>query len=179
MPEPTAPTADRPIIPTDYGIPASTQGLLDWAHVDRRLAQATVYWLATSGPGAIPRVRPVDGLWHDGVLYVGGHPDTRWARDLVANPRVAVHLDDGTDVAILEGDAELLEHGVDAELAAILAALSNEKYPQYGMTAASYEAGPGPFAIRPRRAFAWTSFPRDVTRFRWAQPARAIADSET
>ena len=34
------------------------------------------------------------------------------------------------------------------------------------MTADSY-SGPGPYAIRTERAFAWSSFPRDVTRFRF------------
>ena len=70
----TTPTADRPLIPKEYGIPATTTGLLEWTHLDERLAKATVYWLATSGPGGVPRVRPLDGLWHDGVLYVGGSP---------------------------------------------------------------------------------------------------------
>lgn len=160
------PTADRPRIPAEYGIPTSTKGLLAWSHLEQRLTDATVYRIATSGPGGVPRVRPVDGLWHAGVLYVGGSPETRWARDLAANPRVAVHLDDGGDAVILEGEAELLEHGVDAEMAVTLADLSNAKYPQYGMTPEMY-TGPGPFAIRPRRAFGWTSFPKDVTRFRF------------
>jgi hypothetical protein len=160
------PTADRPRIPSEYGIPSSTRGLLDWSHAETRLREAMVYWIATAGPGGVPRVRPLDGLWHDGVLYVGGSPETRWARDLAANPQVAVHLDGGTDVLILEGEAELLEHGVGRELAVTLADLSNAKYPQYGMTPDSYR-GPGPYAIRPRLAFGWTSFPKDVTRFRF------------
>ena len=58
-----------------------------------------VYWIATSGPGGVPRVSALDGLSVDGVLYVGGSPETRWARDLETNPLVAVHLDGGTDVA--------------------------------------------------------------------------------
>ncbi len=165
MTDPT-PTADRPRIPTEYGIPRSTKGLLAWSHLVERLLAATVYWVATCGPGGVPRVRPLDGLWHAGVLYVGGSPKTRWARDLAENPRVAVHLDDGGDAVILEGEAELLEHGVDATLAVTLAELSNAKYPQYGMTPEMYR-GPGQFAIRPRLAFGWTSFPRDVTRFRF------------
>ena len=162
----TRPTADRAALPPDYGGPGAGDDLLDWSHVDERLRTATVYWLATSGPGGIPRVRPVDGLWHEEVLYIGGAPTTRWARDLQANPRVAVHLDDGSDVVIVEGEAELLEHGVGPDLAAILAGLSNEKYPQYGMTPEEY-AGPGPYAIRPRVALGWRAFPRDVTRFRF------------
>ena len=161
-----APRADRPRMPAEYGIPRTTEGLLDWAHVDARLRAAPAYWLATAGPDGLPRVRPLDGLWHGGVLYVGGSPETRWARDLRTNARVTVHLDGTTDVVILEGEAELLEHGVGPELAVTLAALSNEKYPQYGMTPESY-TGPGPFAIRPARAFAWTNFPKDVTRFRF------------
>ena len=162
------PIADRPRIPPEYGIPKSTKGLLAWSHLEERLAGATVYWIATSGPGGIPRVRPLDGLWHAGVLYVGGSPQTRWARDLAENPRVAVHLDDGSDAVILEGEAELLEHGVDEDLAVILADLSNAKYPQYGMTPDSYR-GPGPYAIRPKLAFGWTRFPKDVTRFRFGR----------
>lgn len=161
-----APTADRPRIPAEYGIPTSTKDLLDWTHVDERLRAATVYWIATAGRGGTPHVRPVDGLWHEGVLYVGGSPETRWARDLEANPRLAVHLDGGSDVVILEGEAELLEHGVDADLAVTLADLSNAKYPQYGMTPEMY-GGPGPYAFRPKVAFGWTNFPRDVTRFRF------------
>ena len=160
------PTADRPRIPAEYGIPTSTKGLLAWSHLEQRLIDATVYWIATSGPGGVPRVRPVDGLWHAGVLYVGGSPKTRWARDLAANPQVAVHLDDGSDAVILEGEAEQLENGVDADTAVTLANLSNAKYPQYGMTPEMYTRR-GPFAIRPRLAFGWTSFPRDVTRFRF------------
>jgi hypothetical protein len=160
------PTADRPRIPAEYGIPRSREGLLDWAHLDDRMRTATVYWVGTCGPDGQPRIRPLDGLWHAGVLYVGGSPETRWARDIEGNAKVAVHLDDGSDVVILEGEAELLEHGVGPELAVTLAELSNAKYPQYGMTPESYR-GPGPFAIRPRVAFGWTSFPKDVTRFRF------------
>lgn len=162
------PTTDRPLIPAEYGVPSGTKGLLGWGHAEERLRAATVYWVATSGPDGSPRVRPVDGLWHAGVLYIGGSPETRWARDIEKNPRVAVHLDGGTDVVILEGEAELLEKGVGPELAKTLADLSNAKYPQYGMTPEMY-AGPGPFAIRPAVGFGWTDFPKDVTRFRFAR----------
>ncbi|MBA2719814.1 MAG: pyridoxamine 5'-phosphate oxidase family protein [Chloroflexi bacterium] len=163
---PGLPIADRPIMPAEYGIPATVDGILPWIHVERRLTEAMVYWIATSGPGGRPRVRPLDGLFLDRILYVGGSPATRWARDLETNQQVAVHLD-GLDVVILEGTAELLESGVEPDLAVRLAAMSNDKYPQYGMTAESYR-GPGPFAIRPSLVFAWTQFPADVTRFRMA-----------
>ena len=163
-----SPTVDRPRMPRAYGVPSNTKGLMSWSRVESRLTEAKVYWVATAGPDGQPRVRPVDGIYVDGTIYVGGSPETRWTRDLRANPRVAVHLDDGHDVVILEGVAELLEQGVDPETAERLAAASNAKYPEYGVKASDY-AGPGPYAIRPHVAFAWSSFPKDVTRFRFRE----------
>jgi hypothetical protein len=165
-PTPARPIAERARMPAEYGRPEPTDRLLDWSHVEQRLTDARVYWLATSGPGGRPRVRPLDGLYVDGVIYVGGSLETRWSRDLEENPQVAVHLDDGSDVVIVEGVAELLQNGGGPELAERLAVATNAKYPEYGMTAQSY-SGPGPYAVRPRVAYGWTSFPKDVTRFRF------------
>jgi hypothetical protein len=150
-------------------MPATLKGLIGWSAVEPRWVDATVYWVATASADGTPHVRPVDGLFVDGRLFVGGSPETRWVRDLHENQRASVHLDDGSDVAILEGDVELLD-GIEPGLAARLAAESNRKYPQYGMTAESY-AGPGVIAIRPRTGFAWKAFPKDLTRFRFPSDA--------
>jgi nitroimidazol reductase NimA-like FMN-containing flavoprotein (pyridoxamine 5'-phosphate oxidase superfamily) len=161
----TAPRIDRPEIPAEYGIARATAHV-DWSHVEERLGAARVYWIATVGAGGRPRVRPVDGMYVDGVIYVGGSPETRWVRDVAANPHVSVHLDtlEG-DVVIVEGDAEVLQRNSD-EFAERLAAASKAKYPEYGMTAAQFK-GPGPIAIRPRKVVAWTDFMKDPTRFRF------------
>jgi nitroimidazol reductase NimA-like FMN-containing flavoprotein (pyridoxamine 5'-phosphate oxidase superfamily) len=160
-----APRVDRPEIPAEYGVAKAT-GHVEWAHVEERLDAARVYWIATVGPGGRPRVRPVDGMYVDGVIYVGGSPETRWVRDVAANPAVSIHLDtlEG-DVVIVEGDAAVLEHNSD-EFAERMAAVSNAKFPEYGMTAASFR-GPGPIAITPRKVIAWTNFMKDPTRFRF------------
>ena len=160
-----APRVDRPEIPAEYGV-ARAKDHVPWSHVEERLTAARLYWIATVGSGGRPRVRPVDGLFVDGVLYVGGSPETRWVQEALANPRVSVHLDavDG-DVVIVDGDAVVLEKNSD-EFAERMAAVSNAKYPEYGMTAASY-TGPGPIAITPRKVIAWTNFMKDPTRFRF------------
>ena len=159
-----APRVDRPEIPAEYGVGKATEHV-SWDHVEERLASARVYWVATVGASGRPRVRPVDGLFVDGVLYVGGSPATRWVQELGANPHVSVHLDGADDVVIVDGDAVTLQQNSD-EFAERMAAVSNEKYPEYGMTAASYK-GPGPIAITPRKVIAWTNFMKDPTRFRF------------
>jgi hypothetical protein len=160
------PTADRPRFPRAYGVPKTLSGLMDWGTVQERLNEAKVYWVGTAGPDGRPAVRPVDGLWLDGGLHVGGSPETLWVRNLLANPRVSVHLDGGHDVAILEGEAELLADGVEPELAERIAAESNRKY-GYGVKADDFIGKPAGFRIRPRLALAWRQFPKDVTRFRF------------
>lgn len=156
------PRVDRPEMPEEYGIGKAT-GHVDWSHVEERLSADRVYWIVTVSASGRPRVRPVDGLYLDGLLYVGGALETQWVRELAANPLVSVHLDGGDDVVIVDGEAEIL-NGVDDERAARLAAISNTKFPEYGMTADSY-GGPGPIAITPRKVIAWTSFMKDPTRF--------------
>ena len=97
----TDPRADRPHIP-GYGIPESTDGILPWSWATERLERATIYWLATAGTDAAPHVIPIWGAWVDGHWYVEGGP-TRWQRNLRANPQLAVHIEFGDEVVIVEG----------------------------------------------------------------------------
>jgi hypothetical protein len=162
-PKPTAaPRVDRPEIPAEYGVSKAREHV-EWSHVEERFTKDRVYWIATAGSSGRPRVRPIDGLFVDGVIYVGGSPETRWVREIAANPHVSIHLDGVDDVVIAEGDAEVLA-SVDDELAKRLAAASNAKFPEYGMTPASYTGG-GVIAIRTRKVIAWTDFTKNPTRF--------------
>ena len=158
------PRVDRPEIPGEYGTSKATEHI-EWGHVEDRLTADRVYWIATVGPGGRPRVRPIDGVYVDGAIYVGGSPKTRWVRELAANPHVSVHLDGLGEVVIVEGEAEVLT-GVDDELAGRLAEASNAKYPEYGMTPGFYSAN-GAIAITPRKVIAWTEITKDPTRFRF------------
>jgi Pyridoxamine 5'-phosphate oxidase len=153
----------RPVrFPAAYGAPGGPESLLPWSHVEERMRRASNYWIVTVGPDA----RPVDGVWVDGALCFGGAPETRWVRNLMANPSISVHLSSEAEAIILEGAAEYVSEPSHA-LAAPAMAASREKYPQY------YSGPETPFrpfwALRPATAFAWTleGFPRGATRWRF------------
>ncbi|MGH2418465.1 MAG: pyridoxamine 5'-phosphate oxidase family protein [Candidatus Limnocylindria bacterium] len=158
------PHVDRPGIPAEYGVTSASE-FVEWSHVEERITADRVYWVATVGPSGRPRVRPIDGVYVDGALWVGGSPETRWVREVMANPHVSVHLDGLDDIIILEGEAEVLT-SVHADLAERLAAASNAKFPEYGMTPAVYRRRGG-IAIRPRKVITWTDITRNPTRFRF------------
>ena len=160
-----APRVDRPGIPGEYGTSKATE-FVDWSHVEERLTAERVFWIATVGEAGRPRVRPVDGVYVDRAIYVGGSHQTRWVREVKANPHVSIHLDGIDDVVIVDGEAEMLTAIADPELARRLAAASNAKYPEYGMTPAFY-ASSGAIAVRLRKVISWTDISRDPTRFRF------------
>jgi general stress protein 26 len=156
------PKVDRPAIPAEYGITKARRHV-EWGHVEDRLAADRVYWIATVSRQGRPRMLPIDGLYLDGVIWVGGSHQTGWVRDLADNPHVAIHLDGVDDVVIVHGEAEMLV-SVDEETAERLAAASRAKFPEYGMQAAFY-AKNGAIAIRPRKVISWTDISADPTRF--------------
>jgi nitroimidazol reductase NimA-like FMN-containing flavoprotein (pyridoxamine 5'-phosphate oxidase superfamily) len=160
------PVVDRPAIPAAYGVAGATEHV-PWEHVEERLSSDRAYWIATVGPSGRPSVRPIDGVYLDGALYVGGSPETRWIRDLAGNPNVAVHLASVDDVVIVEGEAERLTT-MDRELAERLAAASNAKFPEYHQTTKVYMAR-GAIAIRPRKVVTWSDITRNPTRFRFGR----------
>jgi hypothetical protein len=153
------PRPDRPFIAEpDYGIPTTLEGVLPWSHVTDRMQQARNYWVGTVGPGERPHAVPVWGVWVGDTLYFGGGPRTRWSRNLAANPRVAVHLESGDDVVILEGEVDQIVNPQHPLLAEV-----DDAYEQkYGM-----RHGPPVWVLRPRLVLAWSEFPTNATRWRF------------
>jgi hypothetical protein len=107
---------------------------------------------------------PVWGAWLEGTLYFDGHPQTRWARNLAANPAANVHLESGNQVVILEGAIDLLP-SLDRERAEAVVGAFSAKYPY--PPAVEDLVSRGLFALRPAVVYAWTSFPQTVTRWRF------------
>jgi general stress protein 26 len=154
----------RPQLPKDYGMPPDAKGMLTWDWVEERLQKARNYWVCTAYPNGQPHAVPVWAIWLNGTLYLDGHPQTRWARNITGNPAVTVHLESGDEVVILEGIVEDMPH-VDRELAEQLAAASNEKYSFFTKVEEMVERGM--FAFHPKVALAWGEFPKTMTKWRF------------
>src|SRR5918998_5904457 len=130
---PAEPVAQLLDVPTAYGTPEVT---LPWERVRRRLEDALHYWLATVRPDGRPHVVPLDGIWLDDAWHFGGSPDTVKHRNLTADPRAALHLEDATSAVIVEGGCEVIR--ADDALARRLSELSKAKY-GYGPPPATYK----------------------------------------
>lgn len=163
------PRGQRPRFQKEYGVPETEEGLLPWSHVDERLTNARNYWLVTVRPDGRPHAVPLWGAWVDGAFYFDGGGVK--VRNLKHNPAVTVHLESGDDVVILEGvaaeiarPARALFERIDASYAARYSYRPSDELKD---GAEPYPEG-GLYALRPRTALAWTEFPKDVTRFVFA-----------
>ena len=112
---------------------------------------------------------PIWGAWVDGRWYVEGGP-TRWQRNLRANPQIAIHVEFGDEVVIVEGPARELvappEPLADADPGRLrqVPPPATRRAPATGPRAGLWE-------LHPVKAFAWSTFPDDMTRFTFAQDA--------
>ena len=131
-----------------------------WADVDRKLAEAKHYWLATVRSDGRPHVVPVDGLWLEARLCFGGVESTVWQRNMRHDPRVTVHLDDSVAAVIVEGTCAV--EVPDRTGAEALVAASKSKY-NYAPPIDAYLSGV--WTLSPEKVLAWTDLTVDATRF--------------
>jgi PPOX class probable F420-dependent enzyme len=126
---------------------------------ESRLRSEPIIWLTTVRADGQAQATPVWFLWDGETFLLYSQPDAQKVRNLAANPKVALHLDDdgsGGDVVTVEGTATVepdtpRADRVDGYLT---------KY-QAAIDALGYE--PGPFArtystairVRPTRVRVW------------------------
>ncbi len=106
------PTIPKPVIPANpagYELPTQESELLDWDFVDQRMSETLYYWIATTGDDGQPHTVPLWGIWYNYRVHFDGSPKTRWARNLLQNPKISVHVPSATEVVMIEGHAQIIE----------------------------------------------------------------------
>jgi len=81
------------------------------AHIDQRLRSDPIIWLSTVRRDGRPHTVPVWFLWDGSTILIFSQPDNLKIRNLRTNSNVSLALDDtddGSDVVVVEGKAELL-----------------------------------------------------------------------
>ncbi len=124
-------------------------GLLDWSETAKRFAAARNYWVSTASLAGHPHAMPVWGVWLDDRFVFSTSPASRKARNLMSNPEVTVHLEDGDAVVIIEGRAAEVRDPIG--LSAFLTAYN----PKYRWDFTLEQVARGVFDVHPARAFAW------------------------
>jgi hypothetical protein len=151
--------ASRPYIAhAEYGVPKTMKGALPWSHAVERLEKAKNYWIGTAQSDGKPHTMPTWGVWVDNTLYFGGGPETRWSRNLTENPQVAVHLESGDDVVIVEGRVDRITDPADPRLTAVDDAYEVKYKMRHGAPV---------WVLRPKVVFAWSQFPTNMTRWKF------------
>jgi len=139
----------RPATPGYFKAEHEGSGLLDWEAVAARFSAVRNYWVSTASASGRPHAMPVWGVWLDDRFMFSTSPDSRKARNLRANPQVAIHLEDGDAAIVIEGRAT--EIGDPRKLLAFLEAYN----PKYAWNFTPDQVGRGVFDVRPQKAFAW------------------------
>ena len=83
------------------------------AYVEQRLQKEIIIWLSSVRPDGRPHLVPVWFLWHEGKIVIFSKLDQK-IRNLHANSNVMLALealDEGEDVVLIEGRADILEVG--------------------------------------------------------------------
>lgn len=157
------PKITRPTLPKGYVDHPISE--VAWDYVEKRLTDATNYWLCSTRPNGHPHVIPRWGVFMDGKLFYDGSPETRHARNITENPNVTLHLESGNDVVIMDGTSQPASKP-DVELAARLSEAYCAKYASdgYAPLPTQWDEG-GLYVFTPRQCLAWTKFFENPTKF--------------
>jgi len=155
----------RPKLPKGYADnPAS---YVDWEWVTEQLTYAENYWLSSVRPDGRPHVVPRWGAFIDNKFYYDGSPETRHAQNIMKNPNVTLHLENGYKVVIMEGTSKPAGKP-EPEFAKRLAEAITKKYASQGFSPEpdQWDEG-GLYVFTPSQCLAWTSFYENPTKFKF------------
>ena len=165
----TTPKVSRPHFPPGYvDKPVS---YVDWSWVTAQLTDSKNYWLCSvrpptpQAPGGRPHVIPLWAIYMDGKIYYDGSPETRHAQNMALNPNISFHLENGSQVVILDGMVKPAGKP-SSELGKRLSQEYKRKYVDfdYAPEPNSWDEG-GLYVFTPNQCIAWTVFNEDPTKF--------------
>ena len=101
----------------DYGVDTPSWAPLPWSWAASRLTANRNYWVVTVSAGGRPHALPVWGVWHEPAsrfaFFSGAR--SRKARNLAANPRTVVMVDDTVECVSVEGTTGLVSDAARQE----------------------------------------------------------------
>ena len=159
------PKPERPDIPVSYGFTATTPHTPPtWDSFSERIRTSHNYWICSISPDGHPHALPVWGIWFEGRLYFVTKRASKKGRNLLANPKVAIHLESGDDVVSFQGTAtEVIDRARLAQVAAEYAAKyqGDQIYPDIEVV----------FELLPRVVFTWleSNYHESATRWRFSE----------
>ena len=158
-----------------YGIEGADvgTGLLSWRWAEEKLVASHDYWVVTVSPDGSPHAMPVWGIWDGGALLFSSGGRSRKVRNLRADPRCVVAVQDTTDPLVLEGTAEFV---TDPAVLARTIDLINAKYSTgYGVDFLD-PAVNATVRVRPAKAIGLvqTDFSGSPTRWRFLGPGAGL-----
>jgi hypothetical protein len=136
-----------------------------WSEVAARLAPWRNYWVGTTNPDGSPHAAPVWGVVVDDAWYAYTDRTSVKARNLAADPRAVVHLEDGDDVLIVHGRLVPVASGLGPVAAAFAAKYAEPDDVQYHPSTA--DPGTVFYRLEPTKARAWVLSDWDATDRRW------------
>lgn len=108
----TVPRRVRPKLPEKWHVPNIPRLYVSWAHAREKLVQEKTYWVSTASLRGQPHSAPVWGIWRENRFYFETAPNSVKGRNLSSNPGIVVHLQDGMDTVIVEGEARREKTGL-------------------------------------------------------------------
>jgi general stress protein 26 len=155
------PRPERPDIPASYGFTASTPYTPPtWDSITERVRTSRNYWICSISPDGQPHALPVWGIWLEDCLYFVTKRASKKARNLLDNPKVAIHLESGDDVVSFQGTvAEVRDLTRLDQVATVYTAKYNgdEIFPDIEVV----------FELLPHVAFTWLESNYHQTATRW------------
>jgi hypothetical protein len=113
---------------------------------------------------------PIWGAWVDDRAYLLGQLSARWARNLAQNPACVIHVQQGDDVVIVEGDARLLTEPSAEVLERCRVGFAKYQVSHGNTVAPETWVGKGFWEVTPRVVFGFSDYVTDATRWRFPEP---------